>query len=941
MNAGQVEKIAGDEQGRAGRTPEVVPALTPQVAAARQSHLIVWLYASGFLVAAIIVAGTVLMLANLRERQLTETKREMQNLALTLAEQIDRSFVAVELVQKSLSEPLEALQLTSNAEFEKRASARNLHQTFKDKIIGLPYIAALTFISAEGKLLNSSVSWPIPIVDVADREYFNVLKSNPQLTSFIGRPVLNRALGTWTIHVARKVRGSKDKFLGLVLATMELSHFEQSFAAVALLPGSSIALLRNDGVLFARHPRIEAAVGQTYTGFLSALAKTDRVSARVVSQIDRQDRLVDARRLAHYPLFIVVGVEVGAALAAWNEGALSILAAAGILMIVITAVVFAGAHQAATRLRGQNLQFDAAINNMGQGLCMFDPQHRIVVCNDRYAQMYHLPPGQVAPGTSFAELLAHRRARGTYVKGGDITGYVSDALGSLQQKSSATRFTELDDGRHIAVVRRPMADGGWVATHTDITELMQQKEALRSQNLRFDAALNTMSQGLIMMDGDERLVVVNSLYIQMYDLSPEIVKPGCTLQALLKHRAERGHLLRDPEEYRADILAKINRGTRSQSVMKTADGREIEITNQPMAGGGWLSTHEDITELRRQEETLRSQNLNFDAAINNMSQGLIMFDAAQRLVVCNDQFIAMYDLSRDVVKPGCTLTEIFRYRADRGQLVGDADQYLNGLLAKLRLGTRTNFVVETKAGREISITNQPMPNGGWVVTHEDITERRKAEAKISHMALHDALTNLPNRLFFREQMETRLAHLSRDQKFAILCLDLDRFKSVNDTLGHPFGDKLLRQVAERMSGCLREGDTIARLGGDEFAILQGGIKQPSDAILLADRLFEAVSAPFDLDGHQVVVGVSIGIAVAPTDAAGSRSALEERRHGIVPRQSGRPRNLPFLRAEMDALMQARRALELDLRKALVNGEFELYYQPLVNLERQESRALKR
>jgi len=256
--------------------------------------------------------------------------------------------------------------------------------------------------------------------------------------------------------------------------------------------------------------------------------------------------------------------------------------------------------------------------------------------------------------------------------------------------------------------------------------------------------------------------------------------------------------------------------------------------------------------LESSQHNLQVQNSRFDAALNNMSQGLIMFDAAERLVVCNNQYIELYDLSPDIVKPGCTLNELFDHHVERGHLLGDPDRYRADLLAKLSRGVRVDIIEQAIDDREISITYQPMPNGGWVVTHEDITERRKAAAKISHMALHDALTNLPNRLLLREQMENRLAYLSRDQSFAVLCLDLDRFKTVNDTLGHPFGDELLRQVAHRMSGCLRQGDTIARMGGDEFAILQGSIKQPYDAIALAQRLIEAASAPFDLDGHDEV-----------------------------------------------------------------------------------------
>ena len=342
-----------------------------------------------------------------------------------------------------------------------------------------------------------------------------------------------------------------------------------------------------------------------------------------------------------------------------------------------------------------------------------------------------------------------------------------------------------------------------------------------------------------------------------------------------------------------------------------------------------------IGALESSQHNLQEQNSKFDAALNNMSQGLLMFDKDERILVCNNQYIEMYDLSRAVVKPGCTLTELLKHRAERGHLLRDLEQYRAALLAKLALGEKAPYVVETADEREISIINQPMPNGGWVVTHEDITERRQAEAKISHMALHDALTNLPNRRFFHEQMVNRLSHLSRDQKFAVLCLDLDRFKIVNDTLGHPFGDKLLNQVATRMSKCLSEGDSIARLGGDEFAIMQGSLEQPNESMRLASRLIEITNAPFEFDGHQGVIGVSIGIAVAPNDATDAEQLLKNADMALYRAKTDGRGTYRFFEAEMDTILQARRALELDLRKALVRREFELYYQPIINLQKRE------
>jgi diguanylate cyclase (GGDEF)-like protein len=203
------------------------------------------------------------------------------------------------------------------------------------------------------------------------------------------------------------------------------------------------------------------------------------------------------------------------------------------------------------------------------------------------------------------------------------------------------------------------------------------------------------------------------------------------------------------------------------------------------------------------------------------------------------------------------------------------------------------------------------------------------------MALHDALTNLPNRVFLRQQMEIHLSQLGRDQKFAVLCLDLDRFKVVNDSLGHPVGDKLLREVAVRARKCLREGDTLARIGGDEFVILQAQITQAEDASALAARLIEEIGCPFDLDGHQVSIGISVGIAVAPGDADGSDELLRNADMALYRAKAEGRGTYRFFEAEMDRLMQARRMLELDLRKAIVNSEFVVFYQPLIKLQTEE------
>ena len=229
-----------------------------------------------------------------------------------------------------------------------------------------------------------------------------------------------------------------------------------------------------------------------------------------------------------------------------------------------------------------------------------------------------------------------------------------------------------------------------------------------------------------------------------------------------------------------------------------------------------------------------------------------------------------------------------------------------------------------------------MPDGGWVATHEDITEQRRSEVKIEYMAHHDALTDLANRVLLNQRLEHALGQcIHREQMVAVHHLDLDQFKAVNDTFGHPAGDKLLKIVAERLRGLVRETDTIARMGGDEFAIVQAPITDPSEATSLAQRFIASMSEPFDIDGHQAVIGASVGIAVGPGDGLRPDKLLRNADLALYRAKGDGRGTFRFFEPAMDLQMQTRRIMELDLRKALPAGEFELYYQPVVNLASNE------
>ena len=364
-----------------------------------------------------------------------------------------------------------------------------------------------------------------------------------------------------------------------------------------------------------------------------------------------------------------------------------------------------------------------------------------------------------------------------------------------------------------------------------------------------------------------------------------------------------------------------------------------------------MATHEDITAReeisarlkkqyglgKQQEETLRIRNLQFDTAINNMSQGLCFFDAAHHLIVCNDRYVDMYDLPRDRVGPGTTLAEIVDMRFEVGSFPAmSREEYLHWRTKVAVSAEPTDSIIELRNGRTFKIRHRPMPDGGWVATHEDITEQRQSEVKIEYMAHHDSLTDLANRVLLNQRLEQALGHrIHREEIVAVHHLDLDQFKAVSDTFGHHAGDKLLKVVAERLRGLVRETDTIARMGGDEFVIVQGPIRDPADATSLAQRMIALLSEPYEIDGHQAVIGASIGIAVGPGDGLRPDRLLRNADLALYRAKGDGRGTFRFFEPAMDLQMQTRRIMEQDLRKALAAGEFELYYQPVVNLASNE------
>jgi diguanylate cyclase (GGDEF)-like protein/PAS domain S-box-containing protein len=465
----------------------------------------------------------------------------------------------------------------------------------------------------------------------------------------------------------------------------------------------------------------------------------------------------------------------------------------------------------------------------------------------------------------------------------------------------------------------------------------ESQQRLEQEKHRLDTALNNMTQGLVLYDASARVVVCNQRYIDMYGLSTEVVKPGRYFRYILRHRKETGSFKGDVDEFCSTVLASVAQGKVTHNILESADGRAIQVVNRPLAQGGWVATMEDITQ-RRSLEQERDRNYAFLRQImDHIPSQITVKDARDRRYVLVNRVAGIHvGLSNDAIV-GKTALDLFP-RVIAEKIARDDDESLrsaDGLslaehrweskVSGSRLITSKRIGIRDEAGEPRYIIN--------VV--EDVTERRRADEKIAHLAHYDALTDLPNRVLFREQVERELRRTSRGEQFALLYIDIDEFKGINDSLGHHVGDELLKVVAARLKSCIRETDLVARLGGDEFAVIQTNAGSVADVVEFVTRIHETIRQPYQCLGHQLSTDASIGIALAPRDGTDLEQLIKNADLAMYGAKADGRRTHRFFEPAMDASAKARLKMQQDLCQALVDGGFEIHYQPVVDLRHDE------
>jgi diguanylate cyclase (GGDEF)-like protein/PAS domain S-box-containing protein len=896
------------------------------------------------------VVAIAITLAALRNDAIEEAVNDTNNLATVLAEQTARAVQAIDIATSEIAERIGAQSTLPEQAYDSFASSHATHLYLLEWLARLPQTETIALIDKHGRPVNASRGWPLTVpVTFSDRDYFIHTRDHPEAKLFVSNVIKNRVSQQPNIFFAKRISGPEGEFLGLVLAGVTPSYFQHIYQSLASPQKQSYALVRDDGLMLVRHPDISNLAGRRVppTSPWHGIVKNGGGFYLAGGIFDGTPRLMAVRPLKDTPLVVNVGIPQSEALAAWKYRATTIGLGATLALICSLLLIYAlwqkFAQLAASRaeiierearlaektveLEDANERIDTAINHMVLGLVMFNTAGELVVCNDSFIDVYRLPHDEVKPGISIRRVLELRREAGTFLD--DIDGHIDELRTKMRAGEPLTKITELDDGQTFCVTNQPTGGGAWVATHEDITERRRdEKELQRARNM-LHAVVENIPETLMVKDAQSRkYVYLNRAGESLLGISRTdfIGKTGDEV-----FKGEEAEEVRNRDE-RTLSSGRFNMESRS---IKTLDGRVREVMSTRLAirGGGSepeyiLNVIQDVTERRTNERELERARNMLSAVIENIPEMLVVKDAATGVYIfvnrAGEELLGAK--KEDMI--GKTTEEIFPKDLAEVILARDREALRTGQL-------KVDFhVAHTLDGRVRDVASKRVAIGGkdsepeyLLTVIEDVTERKRNETRIAHLAHHDPLTDLANRAALNMKLaETVEQAAAANDEFALLCIDLDRFKEVNDLYGHAAGDKVLLEIVRRMTEAA--GNTfLARLGGDEFMAICVDNPTRESATALAERLVDTMNEDIDCDGRKVRLGMSIGVATYPADGTDMVALLRNADAALYRAKAEGRSAIRFFEAAMDRMLHDRRALQADLALAVTRNELQLYYQP--------------
>ena len=612
---------------------------------------------------------------------------------------------------------------------------------------------------------------------------------------------------------------------------------------------------------------------------------------------------------------------------------------------------------------------EVVFNNFPGGISVFSKDLILNAANPAFYRLLDLPEERFPVGARYEDIIRYNAERGEYGEGA-VEDLVAERV-SLAKKFERHAFKRVrPGGTSLEVKGWPLSEGGFITTYMDVTEVEDMVAEISLKNERFNAALRNMSEGLCMFDSDQNLIVGNPVFIDMFGLSAKQVKPGVPLRKILSYQVASGNYAgADPKRYKQEFLDWVRRDRSGNKLLDLNDGRKIEVRLDSMAGSGCLLTYSDETQRIRAEMDLRTSNSMLEErveeleqlktaleektreaisiaadlhqakhiqmdAIHNISEGFALWNSDDKLIMCNTMFKSIFHCMEDVIQPGIRYEDFVR-QAYKCKIYVDPGDKLEELVfdrVMRRRGSVVPFDERLADGRWIRTSERAASEGRIVGIITDISEQKRSEQAIKQMAQCDGLTGLLNRNMFLRRLEQALENANRtEHKIGVMLLDLDHFKNINDTMGHPVGDALLCQVSKRLQESIRKTDTVSRLGGDEFAVMASNVADISGIDIFARKINAALNAPYHLDGQVVHSGASIGIAIYPNDGANAEELLRNADIALYKAKDAGRRRYRLFDSKMDEEAVARMALEREMQRALDEEQFALYYQPQVDI----------